>query len=116
MLNRSTVMLKPRQPFLDWAARLDDSGLVPSRDDERTIYLIPEYDDIVEAMEILARCYDIIFEMELEGWHLDETAWPEDRTFRKFRDWFEIEFHSVVADLCDFPMIDDDDEISGTAQ
>ena len=96
MLNRSTVMLKPRQPFLDWAARLDDSGLA-SRDDERTIYLIPEYDDIVEAMEILARCYDIIFEMELEGWHLDETAWPEDRTFRKFRDWFEIEFHSVVC-------------------
>jgi len=54
--------------------------------------------------------------MELEGWHLDESAWPVDRTFKKFRDWFAIEFHSVVEDLCDFPMVDDDDEFLGTTQ
>lgn len=116
MLNRSVVILTPRQPYLDWAAGLDDSGLAPDPEDEKTIYLIPEYGDDIEAMEILSRCYDIIFEMELEGWHLDESAWPVDRTFKKFRDWFAIEFHSVVEDLCDFPMVDDDDEFLGTTQ
>ena len=116
MLNRSVVILTPRQPYLDWAAGLDDSGLAPDPADEKTIYLIPEYSDDIEAMEILSRCYDIIFEMELEGWHLDESAWPVDRTFKKFRDWFAIEFHSVVEDLCDFPIVDDDDEFLGTTQ
>ena len=116
MLNRSAVMLTPRQAYLDWAAGLDDSGLVPSRDDEKTIYLIPQYNDVVEAMEILARCYDTIFELELEGWHTDESAWPEERTFRKFRDWFDIEFHSEVKDLCGFPVMDDEDEYNGVTQ
>jgi len=54
--------------------------------------------------------------MELEGWHMDESAWPVDRTFKKFRDWFAIEFHSVVEDLCDFPMADYDEEFLGTTQ
>ena len=109
-------MLTPRQPFLDWASGLDDSGLVPSPEDEKTVYLIPEYGDVVEAMEILARCYDTIFDLELAGWHTDATAWPEDRTFRKFREWFGIEFHSVIEDLYDFPIKDDEEEFQGTTQ
>jgi hypothetical protein len=116
MLNRSTLIVTPRQPFLDWAAQLDDSGLAPNREDEKTIYLIPPYGDAVEAMEIVAACFDLVFEMELEGWSLDESAWPDDRSFRKFRDWFDIEFHSVVEDLCDFQLIDHDDEFAGSVQ
>ena len=29
MLNRAALIVRPKQPFLDWAASLDDSGLVP---------------------------------------------------------------------------------------
>jgi hypothetical protein len=108
MLNRSAVILRPAQPFLDWAAQLDDSGLLPSVDGEQTIYLIPEYEDEFEALEILSRCYDILFEAELEGWHVDEAAWPRNRTFRMFREWFSIEFHSLVEDICAYPLEDDD--------
>ena len=87
---------------------MDDSGLTPDPNDERTIYLIPEYDDDVEAMEVLANGFDIIFEEELAGWHTDESAWPKNRTFEMFRKWFSFEFHSVVEDLCNYEISDDD--------
>ena len=108
MLNRGAVILRPAQPFIDWASQLDDSGLEPSLEGEKSVYLIPEYEDDVEAMEILSQCYDILFEMELEAWHTDDAAWPRDRTFKMFRDWFVIELHSVVEDLCGYPILDDE--------
>lgn len=108
MINRGSLVVRPKQPYLDWALQLDDSGIAPDPDDERTIYLIPTYEDDVEAMEILAKCFDIIFEQELAVWHTDELAWPKNRTFAMFRDWFSFEFHSVVEDLCGYEIVEDD--------
>lgn len=108
MINRGSVIVRPKKPYIDWASQLDDSGLTPDPEDERTIYLIPEYDDDVEAMEILANGFDIIFEEELAGWHTDESGWPKNRTFAMFRKWFSFEFHSVVEDLCNYEIKDDD--------
>lgn len=108
MINRGSLVVRPKQPYLDWALQLDDSGIAPDPDDERTIYLIPTYEDDVEAMEILAKCFDIIFEQELAVWHTDERAWPKNRTFAMFRDWFSFEFHSVVEDLCGYEIVEDD--------
>src|SRR5213594_2183236 len=71
MLNRGAVIVRPRQPYLDWAAGLDDSGLMPDPNDEQTVYLIPSYDDDEEAWEILGEVYPAIFENELYGWHTD---------------------------------------------
>jgi hypothetical protein len=109
MLNRSTVMVRPKQPYLDWAAQLDDSGVLPDPDDERTVYLIPEYDDEDSAWEILEEIYLEIFERELEGWDEDESTWPQERTFAKFQEWFDIEINSLVEDLCGYELIDDDE-------
>ncbi len=108
MLNRGAAIIRPGKGYIDWAANLDDSGIIPDTEGEHTVYLIPEYDDDLEAMEILSQGYEGIFEMELSGWHLDESAWPKNRTFAMFREWFVIEFHSVVEDICDYPAIDDE--------
>jgi len=110
MLNRGAVIVRPNQPFLDWAAQLDDSGIIPDPNDEQTVYLIPEYDDEVDALRILSEGYDIIFETELYGWHTHDSDWPKNRTFAMFRDWFHVEFHSVVDDLCEYEIKDDLDE------
>jgi hypothetical protein len=48
--------------------------------------------------------------VELSGWHTDEAAWPKGRDLAMFKKWFEIELHSVVEDLCDFEIVDQDDE------
>jgi len=110
VLNRSAIIVRPRQPFLDWALQLDDSGLVPNSDGEQTVYLIPEYDDDIDAMHVLSDTYDIIFQTELLSWHTRESDWPKNRSFAMFRDWFAFEFHSIVDDLCGYDITDDEGE------
>lgn len=109
MLNRGVVIVRPDQPYLDWAAGLDDSGIVPDPNVEQTVYLIPSHEDDDEAWDILEGIYSEIFENELYGWHTDERAWPKDRDFEMFKQWFRIELHSVVEDLCDYEISDDED-------
>ena len=109
MLNRGVLIVRPKQPYLDWAAALDDSGLVPDPDDEQTIYLIPGFDDDEEAWEIVVEIYAEVFERELDGWDTDETAWPQNRSFEMFKEWFDIELHSVVEDLCGDEIVDGED-------
>jgi hypothetical protein len=110
MINRAVLIVRPKQPFLDWAAQLDDSGLLPNVEGEQTVYLIPEYRDDDEAQEVVEEIYSDVFENELFGWHTDESAWPAQRDFTTFLEWFTIELHSVVEDLCADEIIDDDDD------
>lgn len=74
MLNRGVLIVRPKQPYLDWAAGLDDSGLVPDPNDEKTVYLIPSFDSDEQAWKIVEQVYSEVFENELYGWHTDETA------------------------------------------
>jgi hypothetical protein len=110
MLNRAVMIVRPAQPYLDWAATLDDSGLVPSADGEQTVYLVPEFEDDDEKEEVLQLVFAEVFERELFGWHTVEDAWPQVRTLEVFREWFSIEFHTVIEDLCDAPIVDDEVE------
>lgn len=107
MINRSAVIVHPKRPCLDWAASLDDGDMNPL-DGERSVYLLPEYDDDVEAMALLSDVYDRIFQAELENWHLIMEDWPANRTFAMFREWFDIEMHSLVFDLSGEPLVDDE--------
>ena len=49
-----------------------------------------------------------MFELELLGWETDETAWLQNRDFAMFQEWFEIELHGVVEDLCDYEIFDEE--------
>ena len=108
MLNRGALIVRPKQPYLDWAAALDESGVVPDVTGEQTVYLIPSFEDDNEAERMLKKVYAEIFERELDGWHTDETAWPQKRTLAMFKKWFQIELHSMVEDVCGFQLIDDE--------
>ncbi len=108
MLNRAALIVRPKQPYLDWARTLDDSGILPDPAEEETVYLIPSYEDDDEAERLLRRIYGEIFERELYGWHTDESAWPQNRTLALFRSWFQIELHSVVEDIVAGEIVDDE--------
>jgi hypothetical protein len=110
MLNRAALIVRPAEPFLVWASQLDDSGLVPSPDDEQTVYLVPEFEDDDEREAILEVVFAEVFERELYGWHTDERDWPKNRTLAMFREWFRIELHSIVEDMVDGPLSDDEVE------
>ena len=106
-INRSLIILRTKQPFLDWARSLDDESkdlTLESLNEESTAYLIPEILEDSDQEEFLKTFYDTLFEEQLEGWWTDETAWPQPRDLKMFLNWFEVEFHSLVFDLCDEPI------------
>jgi hypothetical protein len=109
MINRAAVIVRPAQPYIDWAANLDDSGVVPDPSDDSTVYLIPNFDNEDEAWELLSDIYEEIFENELWEWHTDDTAWPENRSFAMFKQWFTLDFHSVIEDLCGYDVLEEDE-------
>jgi hypothetical protein len=56
-VNRSALVVKPAQPFLDWLHRVDPTSVHLTVDDVRlepTIYLLPEWDTEDEALQLLA--------------------------------------------------------------
>lgn len=106
-INRSLIILRPKQRFLDWARSLDDESkdlTLESLNEDSTAYLTPDiwYDSDQE--QFLKTCYDILFEEQLGGWWTNEAAWPKERDLDMFLEWFEVEFHSLVFDLCDEPI------------
>jgi len=99
MINRSALIVRPKKPYLDWAAGLDDSGVSADIKGDETVYLIPETDDEEQMKRVLKGLFSDIFERELMAWHTDESAWPQPRSMALFRQWFELEFHGIVEDL-----------------
>jgi hypothetical protein len=108
MLNRAALIVRPAQPYMDWAKSLDDSDVLPDALGEQTVYLIPEFEDDEQAESVLNQVYAAIFELELHGWHTIRPAWPQDRSLAAFNEWFTIEMHTVVQDLQDVPLVDDE--------
>ena len=106
MINRSAIVVKPAQPFLDWLHRVD-----PTSEDltlhelrrEPTIYLLPEWETDEEALEHLRELSNSIFEEQLNGWYRVPAAWPSERDLNAFLRWFECSFHSMVMDLATNP-------------
>lgn len=94
-INRSAIILKPLQPFLDWF-----SNLYPGEIDEANetnTYLVSEDIDDVEAW--LKKKFDKIFMRELEGWHPNKKEWPKKRNYKMFKQWFQVDISTMVYDL-----------------
>jgi hypothetical protein len=108
VVNRSAVLVRPRQPYLDWAKAQGDGDSYPTCG-ERNVYLLPPFETEDDADDIIRHFYDIIFEAELADWITDPSTWPEDRSYDTFLAWFEVEHNSLVEDLVDDdPLIDDE--------
>ena len=55
-----------------------------------------------EAIEKwLQKNFDSIFQNELNNWHTDEKDWVQKRTYKLFKEWFDIEIHSMILDMED---------------
>lgn len=109
-LNRSALVVKPRQRFLDWLHTADSTSQgITFLDvtEEPTMYLIPECDTDEDLADVLRELCEEIFEEQLESWYRDTSAWPQDRSYEVFCQWFEYQHYSMLIDLCDEPLIRD---------
>lgn len=106
-VNRFAVALRPKQPFIDWINRTDSKEKPFTAEKvalDNAVYLITESTESADPDEILQDAWADIFEYELEGWCTDADFWPQDRSYRLFREWFEVEVHTVVYDLSVEPL------------
>lgn len=107
-INRNIVIIKPKEPLLDWLKSLPEPPAEFTLEFLRTdclSFLIPETGSEKEALALLEKHFEKIFEAELMVWRTRDRNWPQNRTFSKFKDWFDMEFHSEVIDLVDVPIM-----------
>lgn len=103
ILNRSAVILRPREPYLEWA-RLDDkeglaADVVETLRREPSVYLVPGWEERDEEVAVLKEFWPVLFELMLCAWVTDEQLWPKGRSLEMFRAWFDIESHALVEDV-----------------
>lgn len=101
VINRSSAIVIPKQPFVDWANSLEEGENKYSIEDfsaDQTVILLPEIDSDEHADVIVKDLYKNIFEAELSGWTTDENEWPRNRKYEMFLEWFGVEYHSIVLD------------------
>jgi len=121
-LNRTVILLGPRQPFLDWLNDVDPDDEALTLEDLREdneVFLIPQLSDNIDSKKWIEARWSFLFEHMLMGWIEDEALWPQSRTLDMFTKWFDIEIHTMAWDLADDPLfvedwqseIDDIDEI-----
>ncbi|HLW40610.1 MAG TPA: hypothetical protein VKX31_09470 [Brumimicrobium sp.] len=94
-INRTAVIIRPLQPFLDWGSNLYPDDIEEMK--ETRTYLISE--DIEDVQVWLKKKFDKIFMFELESWHLNKKEWPQKRNYKMFNEWFRVEISALVYDF-----------------
>ena len=100
-INRNAILVRPKKPFFEW---LNKNGDTIDSVEEANIYLIREMGSNKDIINWVKTNFDKIFVNELNDWIIDESVWPENRTYQMFEEWFDIEIHSMILDLEDSPI------------
>ena len=97
-LKRSAIVLTPQQPFFEWLLLHDPETVIDDEMREGEIYLLPDYETKTAMENWLKKNFDELFEEQLHNWYVDETMWPQNRTFRMFNEWFSHSLHTMIFD------------------
>lgn len=102
-INRHLIILMPKQPVLDWIKRVDPNPpnlTLEQLRQEQNAFLVPDsLDGQEDAEKWVKRSWQMFFEGFLSEWYTVESWWPQKRTYKMFKDWFEVQYHSMVWDL-----------------
>jgi hypothetical protein len=102
-INRSAIIIKPQQPFLDWYSNLYPENDFEIGNKETNIYLVDDTIDDVEKW--LKKKFDKFFIMELDEWHDNKKEWPQKRNYKMFNLWFRVEISEMIYDLEKEPIL-----------
>lgn len=100
-VDRSAVVLKPTQAFLEWLKSTDEDMpdlTLPQLQSNCTTLLVPEFNSPEEVLGYVGERFSLIFEAELAGWEIDRKLWPE-MNLSQFWAFFSVEVHDTVLDL-----------------
>ncbi len=101
-INRAALIVRPKQPYVDWANSVDNDGPRAILQELRTdpsIYLV-ETIDLLEDFDLLIDdTWEWIFREQLNGWMRDADLWPEGLTREMYLEWFDCELSTMIRDV-----------------
>ena len=115
VINRCAIILKYRKPAVAWINDADPHIDKPniemdSVNEDRTVYLV--HDEVGDSPSNIRQWIElnfaVLFENELEGWYTDPSLWPNNRGISTFDEWFDVEYHTVLVDTLEGPIMDDE--------
>lgn len=108
-VNRAMVVLCYKQPYIDWVKTAGPFPMeltLEEANDDGDAFLIPAYDSHIDPVETtedavkwVEKRWRMFFEHILMSWIEDESAWPKKRTLKMFREWFAVEYKSMIWDM-----------------
>lgn len=110
-INRTIIILAPKPDFLDWLNDVDPDDQALTLEDLREdneVFLIPQFNDNTDSEKWVETRWEFLFEHMLLGWVEDESLWPQNRTLDMFKEWFDIEVHTMAWDLSTDPLFVED--------
>jgi len=107
-VNRSVVIVRPKQPFLDWLRGLpghfDERFTLEQLQQNGNALLVPAEEDTDAISTFVLEQAEKLFQAELADWCEDPTLWPQPLTAENFLQWFELSIYPIVTDIVDDPL------------
>lgn len=111
LLNRISVGVQPRQPYVDWVNSLPtelteiaEPLTLQQHQQESRVYLLDESDQEGAALVLNSKLWERIFTNELSAWDEFADHWPE-LTLERFQNWFVLLEMPVVFDVAEEPLL-----------
>jgi len=106
VVNRTAITIVGADPYIEWTKARDADfnrhQLTVARTRPfGTAYLLPEFEAEEDLQEWVEENFAWLFEFQLSTWTEDESAWPQVRDLKTFKQWFRIDMHSTVVDVGD---------------
>ena len=99
-LDRMALVIRPKQPYVDWANSFDDDG--PEYDPSArsaSVFLNNEVVNVTDIGRVVRKCWRAIFEERLHAWMRDPGVWPRRRSRDMFLEWFDVQICEMVFDM-----------------
>ncbi len=101
-INRAALIVRPKQPYVDWANSVDDDGprvILQGLRTDPSIYLVETIDLLEDFHLLVDDAWEWIFREQLNGWMCDPDQWPQGMTREMFLEWFDCEVATMIWDM-----------------
>lgn len=98
--NRGAIQLLPTKLFVEWLNYVTNDGINYSINNLEPIsFLIEDFETREEFDDWLECNYQLLFEIRLNYACINQSNWPENRSFSVFKTWFCVFHSSLILDL-----------------
>ena len=102
IVDRIVALLRPTDKMLQWMKELPsapDVITMKNLQTDCTALLLPSFESPRQAEIYIKQIFEGIFESELISWGVPQSNWPSPRDYNLFKQWFKLEYHSVLFDI-----------------